>query len=101
MKNAILMMILVLIVIPVFFAIGVKGGEARIIAMANKEKPVYSERWIDCECGERFGGTYIEPFYWFECSKCGRTYTNTNCNDVNEFYKLCGNSEKFEQRKVK
>lgn len=47
----------------------------------------------DCVCGEHLSCTYIKPYYWFECIKCGVIKTNTECDTVNEFYELVGFKE--------
>lgn len=44
----------------------------------------------DCVCGEELSATYIEPYYWFECYKCGAIKTNTECDTVKQFYELVG-----------
>lgn len=52
-----------------------------------------AEIYFDCPCGvTKLGGTFIEPYYWFGCGKCGRVFTNiAKCKDVNEFYEFSNN----------
>ena len=54
----------------------------------------YGEVWLNCDCGNKhFGGTYIKPYYWFECGICKKVFTNTDCNTVDEFYIFSGNPQ--------
>ncbi len=34
----------------------------------------YSEKWINCNCGNRLGGTYVGYGYIFACRECGRVH---------------------------
>lgn len=35
----------------------------------------YAEKWINCSCGNRLGGTYIVRYgYIFTCKECGKTH---------------------------
>ncbi len=50
----------------------------------------YGQFTTTCDCGNFITSTYIEPYYWFICSKCNNTHTNTDCKTVQEFYDLVG-----------
>jgi len=54
-------------------------------------RPIYEPMAVFnqvCDCGNEMTATYIKPYYYFTCANCGKVWTNTDCNDSNEFYAL-------------
>ncbi len=53
-----------------------------------------SNEWVmfeeTCFCGNTLKGSYRTPCFWFECIDCGRTYSDKEYKDVEDYYKTVG-----------